>query len=101
MFAVIYRFNVHPGKEVEFEDAWEHLTKLILEYEGSLGSRLHRNENGEYIAYAQWPDRETWLNAGSNLPAAAEGYRKNMRESCQSIETLHELDPINDLLEFN
>ena len=61
-FAVIYRWRVHPGMEESFTAAWETLTRGIREGRGGLGSRLHRAEDGTWVAYAQWPDRATWAN---------------------------------------
>ncbi len=101
MFAIIYHFEVHPGKEASFIEAWKNLTQLIYQYEGSLGSRLHKKNNEHYIAYAQWPNRKTWENSGSKLPEEAKEYRKIMKEACTSISTQHELQMIEDLLARN
>ena len=98
MYCVIYQFDVKAEKTKEFETAWAELTKLIYEYEGSLGSRLHLDENGKYIAYAQWSSKKVFDNAGKNLPSKAEIFRKAMRESCSEIKTLHKLEMITDLL---
>ena len=98
MFAVIYRFEVKENKKNEFIFAWEELTKLIYEYEGSLGSRLHKINDNCFIAYAQWPNKETWGNSGNKLPDHADEVRAKMREACLEIETLYELECINDLL---
>ena len=98
MFAVIYQFNIKETMEPTFINAWQQLTELIYQYEGSLGSRLHKQDEGVFIAYAQWPDKETWKNSGSNLPDSANNVRAAMRDSCTSIETLYELDCTLDLL---
>ncbi len=98
MFAVIYQFNVKENMNFEFIKAWKELTELIYEYEGSLGSRLHKLNDKSYLAYAQWPDKETWKNSGNDLPPSADRIRKAMKHSCTSIEVLHELDSIEDLL---
>lgn len=82
----------------EFIKSWKQLTQLIYEYEGSLGSRLHKLNDTSYIAYAQWPDRETWKNSGNNLPDSADRIRKTMRDCCTNIEVLYELNSIEDLL---
>ena len=78
--------------------AWKQLTQLIYEYEGSLGSRLHQKDESRYIAYAHWPDRETWKNSGDKLPDTADLIRKTMKDCCTRIETLYELDCVEDLL---
>jgi quinol monooxygenase YgiN len=98
MYCLIYQFDVKPEKTKEFEAAWVGLTKLIYEFEGSLGSRLHIDENGNYIAYAQWPSKDVFDNAGNNMPAEADLFRKAMRESCTEIKTLYKLDEVTDLL---
>jgi len=98
MFTVIYSFKVIPTQAKSFEKAWKELTVLIYKYEGSLGSRLHKQSPLHYIAYAQWPDKNTWENSGYKLPKAAKEISRIMRESCQKIETLYELDVIEDLL---
>lgn len=98
MFTVIYSFNVKPEQTIKFEKAWKDLTTLIHKHEASLGSRLHTQSQNSYIAYAQWSDRETWKNSGNNMPSEAVQIRKNMKDSCNSIETLFELDVVADLL---
>lgn len=59
-FVVIYRWRLHPGKEMQFQEIWSRNTPLIIEHCGGLGSRLHQAEDGTWLAYAQWPDKETW-----------------------------------------
>lgn len=84
-FAVIYRWRLIAGKEDQFQQSWAHVTKLLLAHRGALGSRLHQTDDGLWLAYAQWPDRETWQNsrdAGSideqamqsMMDAVAEGF---------------------------
>ena len=63
MFVAAYWWKVHPGKEDQFRRAWRRGTQLIRERYGSLGSRLHRDEEGRFIGVAEWPDRATWQRA--------------------------------------
>ncbi len=56
MFAAIYRWRLKPGMEPQFIDGWERVTRAIHRSCGSYGSRLHRCEDGTWIAYARWPD---------------------------------------------
>lgn len=94
----MYSFTIKPGHDTSFIAAWKEMTTLIMNYEGGLGSRLHKRSENEYIAYAQWPDKETWKNAGENLPKKANTVRDRLRASCINMETLHELDVVEDLL---
>ncbi len=99
MFAVLYSFKVKIGKDQQFVDSWRGLTKLIYKHEGSLGSRLHKEKEGEYLAYAQWPSKDIWENSGKNMPPEAEQFRVAMRESCLEIKTIHTLSVTDDLLQ--
>jgi len=63
MFVAGYRWKVHPGKEDQFRAAWRRGTELIQEKYGSLGSRLHVDDEGYFIGIAEWPDRKTWEKA--------------------------------------
>ena len=63
MFVAAYWWKVHPGKEAQFRAAWRRGTELIQERYGSLGSRLHRADDGRFIGVAEWPDRATWQAA--------------------------------------
>ena len=98
MFCVIYSFKVFDGQQEKFINSWNALTSLIYEHEGSLGSRLHRKSDHVFIAYAQWPNKKTWQESGSNLPATAKEISKVMKESCSIIETTHKLEVVDDLL---
>jgi len=98
MFVAIYSFKVHPGKDDQFINAWKELTELILAFEDSLGSRLHKENEDTYIAYAQWKSREQWENAGDNLPESSAPIRAEMKAACSEIETIHELEMTEDLL---
>lgn len=98
MFSIVYRFTTKEGKQEVFIQAWEALTKLIRKYENSGGSRLHRLDDKSFIAYAVWDSKEHWESAGEALPLEADKWRKQMRESCISIDTEMELEVISDLL---
>ncbi len=62
-FAVIYQWRVKPGMEAQFVESWTALTWEMMRSEGARGSRLHRLENGNFVGYAQWPDRAAWEKA--------------------------------------
>jgi len=97
MFTVIYTFKVLPGKTTDFIYNWEELTKLIYQYENSFGSKLHKVSDLNYLAYAQWPDQETWENSGKKLPPSAKDFSTNMKASCEHSSTDYQLEVISDL----
>ena len=71
MFAVIYRWQVLPGCEAQFEAGWRRGTERIAAEFGGWGSRLHKAGEGVYIAYAQWPDEATWKKASPPVTSSA------------------------------
>jgi hypothetical protein len=71
-FAVIYRWRLIAGKEDQFRTAWERVTKLLLAHRSALGSRLHHADDGTWVAYAQWPNRDTWQQSRDADPIDAE-----------------------------
>ena len=51
----LYRWRLRDGMEHAFAAAWSDATRALLD-QGSLGSRLHRGDDGLWYGYAQWPD---------------------------------------------
>ena len=103
MFAVIYRWKVLPGREAQFEEGWRAGTAAIAREFGGWGSRLHRGEDGVFVAYAQWPDRETWEKTmKTRMRHSNEEARANYRASFEpeSFETLFAGEAALDLLDL-
>jgi heme-degrading monooxygenase HmoA len=97
MLAIIYRWRLHAGREDDFRAAWAEMTESIRVRWGTRGSRLHRNAEGELVAYAVWPSRERWSEARgepSANPAAGEAMRACIAESFPSMV----LDVVDDRL---
>ena len=98
MHAVIYKFDVKKGREEEFKMVWKKLTKAYLEFAGSMGSRLHTDENGNFIAYALWPNQEILSEANQKLPETKKSLRDELRATCISVQVLHKLEAVEDLI---
>ena len=98
MYVVIYSFEIPEGKKDEFIKSWKRLTCLIKEYAGGLGSRLHKKTATKYIAYAQWPDKKVFENAGARLPEKAIKIRDEMKASGFKVKIIEQFDVIEDLL---
>ena len=91
----LYRWRVRPDAEDAFVAAWSDATRDLLRA-GSLGSRLHRGDDGVWYGYAQWPDaarRDAAFATLGTSPASA-----RMRECV--VETLPPvaLTPVADFL---
>jgi len=63
MFAVIYRNYLKPNTETEFKKFWRIVANYFIEHRGALGSCLHQAEDGMWIAYSRWPDKQTRDNS--------------------------------------
>lgn len=72
MICLLIEFVVKPGQEDAFVTAWTELTRYIRQHFGSLGSRLHRADDGRYLGYAQWPGAQAHATAGDD----SEAYRR-------------------------
>ncbi len=98
-FAVIYRWRLLAGKEEGFREAWEVMTRLLRESYGALGSRLHSAEDGTWVAYAQWPDRDTWERSEVTEPEGLAAMTR-MKEGVEVRFPPVLLDPIADFLVY-
>jgi len=97
MFAVLYRWKLKPGTEPQFREAWKAATGTIRARYKTGGSRLHRNDDGELVAYAVWPSREAWVEARklpSTNPAAGAVMNACIEESFPTVF----LEVVDDLL---
>lgn len=65
---VIYRYRVNPDKVEDFVSAWSRLAEVNREGYGTLGSRLHKGDDGVYYAYSRWPTRDAF-EASEDRPA--------------------------------
>ena len=92
----LYRWRLRPGAEDAFVAAWTEATQALLRA-GSLGSRLHRGDDGLWYGYAQWPDaarRDAAFSASGTSPASAR-MRDCILETLPSVA----LAPVADFLQ--
>ena len=94
--AILYRWRLRPGAEARFAAAWTEATQALLG-RGSLGSRLHRGDDGLWYAYAQWPSVAARAAAFAATPAATAGAA--MRECVAEALPEVALAPVADFLQ--
>ena len=95
MFVAVYWWRVHPGKEDQFREAWRRGTEAITRIYGSYGSRLHRDRDGRFVGYAEWPDEQTWQKAFNakmvyDDPEAGDVRRRDRRDTAGQRAGLHD-----------
>ena len=98
MFVALYRWKVKEGRARDFREGWRQRTKEIYRQAGSLGSRLHQAEDGTWVAYAQWPDRQTY-DAAQNVPVIDSEARTMFRESIEEAYPDIYMNVADDLLQ--
>jgi hypothetical protein len=97
MFAVIYHWKLKTGAdEEEFRKIWHEGTVKIYKERGSLGSSLHRLNDGTFLAYARWPNRAAWKKMMVETSKTSSN-----KQFVDSVEDPQELDLIEDLLQTN
>jgi hypothetical protein len=84
VFVAIYCWRIKPGMEDQFREGWRRLSEARYLDRGSLGARLHRNFDGTWFAYAQWPDRKHWERTQGADPGSATEGLQMMRESVEN-----------------
>ncbi|MEN8238819.1 MAG: antibiotic biosynthesis monooxygenase [Actinomycetota bacterium] len=99
MFVVIHRMHVKTDRRQRFVACWRTVAEALEEDCGGLGSRLHVADDGTYIAYSRWPDRETWENC--ETPARYAAVNNTMHEACETMEVLYELETVTDIPGFD
>jgi heme-degrading monooxygenase HmoA len=97
MFIALYRWKLIEGREELFQRGWHRLTEEFYKPRGSLGSRLHRAEDGTWIAYAQWPDKKTW-EAGRAQEVLDTEALQMMRDSIEVSYAHTLMEVVDDLL---
>lgn len=96
-FVVIYRWRLHAGKEQQFQQVWSSNTPEIIRRCGGLGSRLHKAEDGTWLAYAQWPDKATWERSYSVPDWDLEGGQLMQEAIIERLPRIL-LEPVADFL---
>ncbi len=98
-FSVVYTFKIKEGKESEFIQNWKDLTILFYEYEGSLGSRLHKVEENFFMAYALWPNKKTFDEASNKLPSEVNELKFKQQQCIDEFKIVHQSFVVSDLIQ--
>jgi len=96
-FVVLYRWRLKPGSEETFVRAWSDRTKALLEL-GSLGSRLHRGDDGIWYSYARWPSAAV-RTAAFETPLDEEGASRTQRARQEMSDAI--LEEFPDIVMFS
>ena len=103
MFVAVYWWRAHPGKEEQLCKAWHGGTELITQIYGSYGSRLHRDRDGRFVGYAEWPDEAIWRAAFDRKmvyddPETRAAFVDAIAETPSDAEPMFTMTVVDDLL---
>lgn len=96
MLVFLYRWRIKPEKEAQFIEAWSEITAYYRKNFNSLGSRLHRGDDGVFYAYAQWISAAQRADAFQNSPQTDAGTK--MREAIEVSFPEVRLEILSDYL---
>jgi hypothetical protein len=96
-FIVLYRWRLRAGLEDQFIQAWSSVSRQLREQRGSLGSRLHRGQDGLWYSYAQWPSAAVRAKSAS-LPPIDPASRKLMQQAVEEELPEVVLESVSDFL---
>lgn len=91
MLAVIYQGYTKPGRENEYQEAWNKVARYFIEYRGAIGSCLHQTPEKLWVVYSRWPDKETRDNSWPGESAPSEELPPEIRQAILIIKDC--LDP--------
>lgn len=78
MYIILYRWRIKPDLEAQFIKSWAEITKYYVDNFDSLGSRLHKGDDGIWYAYAQWKSAEQREYAFMNTKLSSVGKKMKM-----------------------
>lgn len=81
MYIAMNRFQIIPGKESEFENAWKTRETYLSGVPGFREFHLLRGEGGVFISHSTWESREAfvaWTESESFRKAHAQGGSKGL-----------------------
>ncbi len=63
MFQVLYRWQLQPGMEQQFQQGWSEIVQRNVNKYGALGSQLSRCSDNWWRSLSYWPSEDHWLAA--------------------------------------
>lgn len=98
MFVVLYRWLIKEGMERQFVESWSERTAYLLEKYDTLGSRLHRGNDGIWYSYAQWKSAEQREQAFESEADIVSAVEEKMREAIEESFAEIKLETVSDYL---
>ena len=90
MFAVIYKFKLKPSQEELYKVHWNVIAQQFIKHRGAIGSCLHKGENGIWVAYSRWPNKETRDASWSGEPTPRNDLPEDICASIQIMQRIKE-----------
>ncbi len=98
MFVVLYRWRIKPNLESQFVENWSARTAYLREKYDTLGSRLHRGNDGIWYSYAQWESADQRTQAFALEANTISEASQKFQEAIEEIFPEIQLEIVSDLI---
>ena len=98
MFVILYRWRIKPNFEAQFVESWSARTAYLREKYDTLGSRLHRGNDGIWYSYAQWKSAEQRTQAFALESKTISEASQKFQEAIEEIFPEIQLEIVSDLI---
>ena len=98
MFVVLYRWRIKPHLEAQFVENWSARTAYLREKYDTLGSRLHRGNDGIWYSYAQWKSAEQRTQAFALESKTISEVSQKVQEAIEETFPEIQLEIVSDFI---
>ncbi len=95
MYVTLYQWLVKDGKENRFIEAWTTLTQQLQAQVPALSGKLHKTQQGSYVAIINWPSQQVWeTQKPNNIDLLIQ---KQLMDTVEEVESVIAMQVVKDL----
>lgn len=95
MYITLYQWQLKPGKEQQFIEAWTRLTTQLQNTAPQVSAKLLKTLQGEWVALIEWPSQKEWESqTNENIDLLAQ---QSLMECVQELQNLVPMEVIKHL----
>ena len=95
MYITLYQWQLKPGKEQQFIEAWTRLTTRLQNTAPQVSAKLLKTLQGEWVALIEWPSQKEWESqTNENIDLLAQ---KSLMECVQELQNLVPMEVVKNL----
>lgn len=95
MYITLYQWQLKPGKEQQFIEAWTRLTTQLQNTTPQVSAKLLKTLQGEWVALIEWPSQKEWESqTNENIDLLAQ---QSLMECVQELQNLVPMEVVRNL----